>query len=380
MPGQVIAGLADRPDHIDGQRLGVRPWSPQGYDAVPGLVEGRPDQVVHGRVDDHEAASPAVLDVEHLGDEDPGVANDQAPRLEDEAGVEAPGRLPDHLRVCGHVGRALVAVGDAQPAAQVEARERQAGAPQLRVEGGHALEGRPEGRQPHELRTDVHRQALQVDARHLHGLPGQLARQVEVDPELVLGLARGDLFVGLGVHVRVDPQRDRRLAAAVGGDTVERCELGRGLDVELQDADIQRRGHFLGRLANPGEDDPLGRDAGGERDPHFALGDHVGAGALAGQRAHHREIGVGLEGIADERVHVGQGRLEVPVGRLHGGRGIAVERCADGRGDVAQRHLLDVQHVAAIGEVAAHGAADPSSAPAASSSALSCGRTDSGGG
>ena len=51
-------------------------------DILPGLVQRRPQQVVHGAVDDGEAAALGVLQVLHAGQEDPGVGGNRAPRLQ----------------------------------------------------------------------------------------------------------------------------------------------------------------------------------------------------------------------------------------------------------------------------------------------------------
>ena len=51
-------------------------------DVVEGVVERRPDQIVHRRVDDDEVPGVAFLHVDHFGDQDAGIADDQPARLE----------------------------------------------------------------------------------------------------------------------------------------------------------------------------------------------------------------------------------------------------------------------------------------------------------
>ena len=67
------------------------------------------------------------------------------------------------------------------------------------------------------------------------------------------------------------------------------------------DAGIERRLHLGRCFADPGEDDPLGRHAGGQRAAQLPLRDDVGARAEAGKKAEHGEIGIGLDGITDQR-------------------------------------------------------------------------------
>ena len=64
------------------------------------------------------------------------------------------------------------------------------------------------------------------------------------------------------------------------------------------------------RLGDAGEDDRLGRGAGGERPAQFALRNHVEPGALGHEGADHRLVGIGLHGVADERVEAGEGLAE----------------------------------------------------------------------
>ena len=58
-----------------------------------------------------------------------------------------------------------------------------------------------------------------------------------------------------GVNIGIDAQADRRLLAEMAGDFVQAFELGRGFNVEAENAGFQRKFHFASRLANPGKDD-----------------------------------------------------------------------------------------------------------------------------
>ena len=64
----------------------------------------------------------------------------------------------------------------------------------------------------------------------------------------------------------------------------QRLELRLALDVEAEDALLERVGHLLARLADAGEDDLVGRHAGRERAAQLALGDDIHAGAEPRQR------------------------------------------------------------------------------------------------
>ena len=119
--------------------------------------------------------------------------------------------------------------------------------------------------------------------------PGVERRHVSVvDPELVAAPAGGDLVVGVGIHAGVHAERDPRQRAARLGGCVEGVELGGRFHVELPDPQAERPVHLVARLAGPGEHQPVGRDAGGERAAQLAARDDVGAGAEAGARCGSR--------------------------------------------------------------------------------------------
>ena len=68
----------------------------------------------------------------------------------------------------------------------------------------------------------------------------------------------------------------RPLPAAIDG---QQLELGLGLDVDAEDAFVDRERELARGLADAGEHDLLRRDAGGARALELALRHHVGAGA-----------------------------------------------------------------------------------------------------
>ena len=266
---------------------------------MPGLIEHWADQVVHGGVHDDVATGAALFDVDHAGHQDAGVADQQAAGLEDQVGAQAPRRLAHDRGVFAEVGRRLALVGDAEAAAEIEPAQGVPLRAQLPIELGQAPEGLPVGREVGQLRADMNRQAFQRDAGQV-ARPREAGRRlVDVDTELVTAPSGGDVGVGAGVDVGIDPDRHRRPLSPLHGDLVQQLQFGPGLDVDLQDAEIERQAQFPRGLADPGEDDLLGRDPRGQGPLQLAFGDHVGAAAQGGQGPHQGQVAVGLEGVAD---------------------------------------------------------------------------------
>ena len=92
-----IRAFADGADDLPAaRRVGARPHR---LDVVPGIVERRPDEVVHRRVDDREIARVAGLQVQHAGQQHAGVADEKAARLEQQPVVARAARAPHGERV-----------------------------------------------------------------------------------------------------------------------------------------------------------------------------------------------------------------------------------------------------------------------------------------
>ncbi len=77
-------------------------------------------------------------------------------------------------------------------------------------------------------------------------------------------------------------------------EPVEAVELVEGVDDDVADADLQRRGQLVGRLVVAVQHQPGGRHPGGQRHVHLAAGRHVEQQALLVGEAGH--------GAAEERL------------------------------------------------------------------------------
>ena len=85
---------------------------------------------------------------------------------------------------------------------------------------------------------------------------------LDVDPELVLLQARGDVGMGLGIDIRVDPQGDGRFLPQPSGDLIDLQEFLGRFHVEHQDAALQGVFDFIRPLPHPRINDPVGTGAG----------------------------------------------------------------------------------------------------------------------
>ena len=132
-----------------------------------------------------------------------------------------------------------------------------------------------------------------------------------------------------GIDVGIDPNRNPRQPPLLAGQPRQQFEFGLGFDVDAEDVGRQRRAQLGFGLADPGEHDLFGWNAGGQRALQLAARDHVGAGAEFCKRAQHRLVGVGLHGVTDQRLLAGKGVAEHPVMALQRRGRIAIERRAD---------------------------------------------------
>ena len=101
-----------------------------------------------------------------------------------------------------------------------------------------------------------------------------------------------------------------------GRDLAQRLQFGDGFDVELEDAGFQRGSHLILRLADAGEHDPVRGNAASQRPAHSPSDTTSAPAPSSGQRADHREVGVGLQRVADAGIRPGEGIGEGPVVRF----------------------------------------------------------------
>ena len=343
-----VAALADRADHFvaGGGQLARG----DGDDLVPGVVEGRAGQVVHGRVDDREVLLDAGLEVFDAREQQAGVAHQRAARLEAQGLGAALEAGEERLEVVGGGGRLFVAVTDAEAAAQVDVVEVDAFAGELvdqaeDLAGGFGHRGRVE-----ELGADVAVDARDLDGGHPGGLAVEVEGLGEGHAELVAAQAGGDVGVGVGVDVGVHAEGDRRALAELGGHVVQAVELGGGFDVEAADAGLEGEAHLVDALADAREDHLARVAAGRQHAGQLAAGDDVEAGAELGEHRQDAQAGVGLDRVADQRLAHPEGLLVGLVGAGEGGAGIHVGGGAEALGDVGEGDPFEGQSGGAGGK------------------------------
>ena len=178
----------------------------------------------------------------------------------------------------------------------------------------------------------------------------EIQRFGEGDAEFVAAQAGGNVRVGVGIDVRIDAEGDRRTLAHAGGHLREAVEFGGGFDVEAADAGGQRVTHFVGALADAGEDHLAGIATGRQHAGEFAARDDVETGAELGEDRQDAEIGVGLDRVADQRLAQAEGALIRLVGGGEGGAGVNVGRGAEAVGNVGEGDPFEGQAGRAGGE------------------------------
>src|SRR2546423_5361434 len=90
---------------------------------MPGVVKCRPEQVIHGCIHDRKVAQWGRLQVAHACQEHPRIADQKAPRLEQELEWSAAEQAADRQRILMRIDGFLVAVADPDAAAEVDMLE-----------------------------------------------------------------------------------------------------------------------------------------------------------------------------------------------------------------------------------------------------------------
>ena len=108
--------------------------------------------------------------------------------------------------------------------------------------------------------------------------------------------------MGAGVHIRVDPHRDRGHLAHLPGDAIEDLQFRRGFQVEAVNPQLQRPGHLSRLLAHAGEYHLTGVCSRSHHPLQLAAGDDIETRTQACQQVEDREVGIGLYRITDQVV------------------------------------------------------------------------------
>ena len=135
-----------------------------------------------------------------------------------------------------------------------------------------------------QLAADMHVDADHIEPRQRGGHRINLSRAGDRNAELVLGFAGGDLGMGLGVHVRIDPHGDRHNLAQRLGNRAQQLHLGLGFDVELANPPFDGNAHFLNGLAHAREHDLVARHPRRLGAQVFPDGDNIHARTRFGER------------------------------------------------------------------------------------------------
>lgn len=247
-------------------------------------------------------------------------------------------------------------IHDADPAADGPELDAVIGF-QLARERGDFFDGFDERLDGSELRADVHLQPAKFHVRQfLGGARVEVGDGIEVDAELVLRLARGNVFVGLGVDVRVHPHGSWSDQAKFAGDLVEVSKFFLALDVEGVDALLECVFDFRPCFANAGEG-AFCRIATGLNDSEqFAARDDIESCVLGRKEPQHREVGICLHCIGDFVVDGAQSLVQATVVVADRIGGINVERGAVFVGNVLKVDVLAMKRAVAVGK-SVHGEA-----------------------
>ena len=119
---------------------------------------------------------------------------------------------------------------------------------------------------------------------------------VQRDPELGVRAAGGQVRVRVGVEAGIDPQADPTGTPCRD----QRRERTERLGVD-EGARCQRRGEVAIGLSHAVDHDPFGRAAGAQGERQLDRPDDLEPEAVGRQSTQQRRIGVGLDGVGDQR-------------------------------------------------------------------------------
>ncbi len=223
-------------------------------DVHPGAIERGAQHVVHAGIDQREVAGLTRLQILDPGQQHAGIGDDGAARFEQQGQIPARQLLLERFGILGRVRWLLGTIVDSQAATHIQMvdmnafRRQPIDQPQQLVRRFH------KGIQFSELRTDMAIHPDDLDVWHRRRLAIDGGGQLDGDAELVLLEAGGNIRMGTGIDIRVDPHRHRCLLAHAARHPVEALQLGFRLQIEAEDLFVQREAHLGLALGHPGED------------------------------------------------------------------------------------------------------------------------------
>jgi len=199
-----VTGLAHRSDHVVVVGRGIA--GHHRHDVLPGAVQCRPQQVVHGGVDNGEVLVFAVLQVLHLGNQNAGIGGDRAARLDEDflATIGQARQQRPHIRFRRR--RLLVMVGHTQATAQVNMLQGDAGRFEVIDQFQDTVEGVDKGRYFRQLGTDVAIDAFDPQVGRVRHLTVSRQRVIDTDTELVFFKAGGNVRMRVRIDIGIDAQ------------------------------------------------------------------------------------------------------------------------------------------------------------------------------
>gem|GEM_PF-5918193 len=104
----------------------------------------------------------------------------------------------------------------------------------------------------------------------------------------------------------------------MGGHRIQAGQLGTGLDVKTANTGVQGLFHFGSSFADTGKHNARRVAPGAQNAREFTAGDDVETRAEPSQKCQHRQVGIGLDGVAHQ--------MRVSIQRLVEGAPVALQR------------------------------------------------------
>ena len=167
-------------------------------------------------------------------------------------------------------------------------------------------------------------------------------------PNLFSLAAGRNVAVRAGIDIGIHAQRDRRAHSFAPRDAIDAGELRFALDVETQDALLERIFDFLPGFADAGEG-AISRIAAGREDAkEFAAGNDVEPRAFPRKQIEDGAIRIRFDRVADQVIDLAQRRIEPSVMIENRARAVDIERRAILLGDAFKIHAFAMQAAVVI--------------------------------
>src|SRR5690554_3260192 len=218
---------------------------------LPCTVQSRPDQIIHGRINNSEIPVRRALQILNPGYQNAGISRYGPTWLQYDFKFPVSHALQQCFDILSRLGRLLLIVGNAQTTTHINMMNPDTLPLKLIDKSQHSVQCVQKRLYCGELGANmaINTQDFQIWQCRRPCINGRSFR--DINSKLVFFKPGGDIRVCTSVNIRIYPKGNRGLDIQFAGNLIQTVKFGVGFHVETANTNLQGAFHFPGLLTNP---------------------------------------------------------------------------------------------------------------------------------